>query len=749
MSRASAPNAVDVLMAAGVALLAIALQLPTFDRTMSLLDEGHILQFADLLHRGGELYRDATLLPLPGAFELLALVFDVTGPSIRAARWLVVLEFGAFAAIVFLLMRQLAGRGAAWAGVGAAVLYKVWAFPHWQMYSYSTTAQVLLAGALALVVRNHERPSSRLLAIAGFITGLAIVVKQDYGGAGLLAMNAALWLAAGVARPAGAPGRLATLAWFNGPVLAVGALTALHYASQDLLGLMLQQTLLNHLQGISSGEYTTLPPILPLFEANPLYRGVYGLGAYTPAIVFTVDWARVGASAFFRESVLWDWCIETFFHAPYLIAGAGIIRVIRGRAALRDPARRSSWLGEATLVAAATAWIAALNRPVDWVHVAVLYWPALLLLVLWTSTGLARLAPTPRRVAGVALATVITLVSGYSLQLQLALRAQFDTPLRGERAGVFVGADEEAVIGGAVDWLRSRTRPGDRAAVLPYFPLISFLAERDSPHPEAYTLWPIEYDPERQPAVIRALERDADAAVYHVTQAAQLPRMREFTPQLFEYLVDHWTIEKVFSDPGWGYMLAGLRRVGPPPGTPLLALGDPLPTVVIEDARGARRAVAPERAAERVRTELWPFRRVIALEPSCGTDRTVLTLPLDVPTGARLESAVGVDPAFWFRYPPSAITWEIRIVDGATRTMAFHQRLDPHRRASDRRWVEVDLDLAPWAGRRVNVELTTQCETATGRNPAMGGFEIPRLVTPAPLAEGLAGEEELWQSPTP
>jgi hypothetical protein len=50
-------------LVAGAAFL---LQLPIFDRWMSLMDEGHILQFADLLRRGGELYRDATLIAFPG-----------------------------------------------------------------------------------------------------------------------------------------------------------------------------------------------------------------------------------------------------------------------------------------------------------------------------------------------------------------------------------------------------------------------------------------------------------------------------------------------------------------------------------------------------------------------------------------------------------------------------------------------------------------------------------------------------------
>ena len=52
----------------GVVAAALAVQLPFYDRWVSFMDEGHILAFADILAKGGELYRDATLYPLPGAF---------------------------------------------------------------------------------------------------------------------------------------------------------------------------------------------------------------------------------------------------------------------------------------------------------------------------------------------------------------------------------------------------------------------------------------------------------------------------------------------------------------------------------------------------------------------------------------------------------------------------------------------------------------------------------------------------------
>jgi hypothetical protein len=715
--------------ALGVGLAAIAFQLPVFDRSVSFLDEGHILQFADIVQRGGELYRDASALALPGAFYLLALAFDVFGPSNAAARWLLMLEFSAFAVLIHLLLRRTVSPAAAWLGVALIFLYKLWVFPHWLMYSYSTTAQCLLAGALLLVVRHCEDPSPWRAIGAGLLTGLAVLCKQDYGVAGLLAFNVALLLAAHTNPHSERPRHLRALAWYNGPAVAIGALTALHFLRQGLLGEMLQQTLLDPFIGMATDAYSSLPPILPLFEQTPIFRSAYGYSVYVPPIVFALDWDLLTTSAFYRRTFLWDWCLKLFFYAPYAIAAAGAARAWRKRSALRDPVRRLGYLRETTLVLFAGAAILSLHKPVDYVHVGVLYWPFLLLLVVWGDAALRGRPRAARAALLLALAPSVAIV-GYSGRLLWRLHAHFDTPVHSERAGVRASEADAAVLGAALDYLQRHTRPDERVAVLPYFPLLSFLAGRDAPHREMYTLWPVEYDPDRQRQVIQALEENAaDVAIYSSTQFPQLPRMREFAPRLFAYLVDHWEIDRVFSHRRLGYLLAGLRRSeAAPVGTPLDVAGDAVRLYVEEPGRGPRSVPKQARAAY-VRLELWPFRRVVALRPSCGSRRSVLSVPVDISAGSRLRTAIGFDAQHWVHYPPSAVTYSIRAVMGGERVGLFERRLDPHVEPRDRGWTDVDLDLGRFGGRRVDLEFATRCETPISRDTAMGGFEIPRLVT--------------------
>jgi len=728
---AAARSARSWIAPALVAVAAGVFQLPFFDRTLSVLDEGHILMFADIVANGGELYRDAELLPLPGAFYLLAGAFEVFGPSIRVARWLLLVEFALLCAFGFCIVRRLASTRAAFVAVGALFVYRIWAFPHWHMYSYSTTSLCLIAAALVCAQRQPDGGVRRWLAATGALAGLAILAKQDYGAAGLLALN--VWLfVAWRTRPRGdGPPFLRQALWLNAPVAALLAVTALHFLRQGLFLEMLRQTVLHHLTGIATFEYSSLPPLWPLFGQSELIRSPYGFGAYTPAILFQVDWARVTASALYTATPLWDLGVKLFFYGPYVFLLAGALRLWRGRARLRDADGRPAALRELALFAVAAALIAVLNKPVDYVHVVVLYWPLLLLAVIYAS-AFSRARPRLARALGLAGALPATALAAYSGFLIAQLALANDTPLRGERAGVRVLPTEDRVLGGAVDYVVAHSDPGDPVAVLPYYPLISFLADRRAPHRSTYTFWPIEYVPGREQQVIDAMETArSDFFVYHFTQFAQFPRMEDFAPRLFAYLVDTYDIDEVISDPHWGMMLAGVTRGNADDeGVPIFAPGADGAGVAVEGAHGRRRAVDPQRRAEVVEEAAWPFRRVLALRPLAGGRRSVLSTEVEVPEGARLRTEVGVHAKHWFRVPPAKVTFSVWAVDADERTLLATRTINPQADARDRRWHPIDVDLAPWSGRRIGIDLTAETDRPEGERLEMGGFATPRLVNP-------------------
>jgi hypothetical protein len=630
-------------------------------------------------------------------------------------------------------MRRLLSTRWAWQSVGVLVVYKFWAFPHWLMYSYSTTALTVLALGLVAVVRFLDGGSRWALAVAGLACGLGVLCKQDYGAAVWIGMNGVLALAVR-ARATAPAGPVAVFGGFNAPAAAVGVATALHFQRQGLFGEMLQQTFLNHLKGIASFDYTSLPPLLPLFEPLEMLRTPFGVGTYAPSILFTVDWELWRSSTFYA-GVGWDTAVKAFFYAPYAIVAAGALRLWWTRAALGDPLLRPPWLRELALFAFAAALVLALNKPVDYVHVAVLYWPLLLLLLVHAHA----LVQTRRRLAvvlGVGSILPALVIGLYTGRLAWGIFTQFDTPLRGERAGVKVQAREEPVIGGVVDYMSAHSLPGERVAVLPYFPLLSFLAERDAPDPAIYTFWPVAYVPDRERRIQAAIEAaGVDFLVYHFTQWPQLPTLDEYAPDLFAWLVRHYEMEAIFSEATWGYKLAVLRR------TPERSADAALVEVGARDARvfieagGRRRAVPEARRAELVRTALWPFRPVVALRPLSGERSSLLAIPVEVPeAGARLRTAIGAHPSFWFRFPPSDVRFELRVRDADESELLFSETLDPHRDPGQRGWREVDLSLVPWAGRRVEIELSAHASSPLAEVFEMGGWERPRLDAATPGA---------------
>lgn len=715
-----------------VALATVGAQLPFFDRFFSAMDEGHILLFADMIRQGAVLYRDATSYPLPGAFHLLALAFAVFEPSILVARWIVVVEFAVFCAGLFAWMRWLMPAPWPWIGVGALWLYRVWSFPHWHMYNYSSTALVVLLGSLLLLglfLRSGRRVH---LALSGLAFGLGVYCKQDFGAAVLLAVAATLTVAARTA-PRPRPSLAALFAVFLGPAAAVGAAAGLLFLAQGQLGYVVHITVLNHFVGLSEYAYESFPGLLPLFRQDPVLRSPSGINSFFPPIVSVAHGLEVQRSALFLHTALYDTAMKLFIFAPRLLVLAGLVLVWRRRADLREDATRFAGLAGVQLAATAAAFalLSALYRPQDYVHLAVAYaWFAVLGLWLLQRA----LAGRPAWI-GAALALPAALFAGYSVWLALALRVVFSEPIPLPRAGVRVKPSEAALLADVVEYVTHHSEPGEVVAVMPYFPIVQFLADRRGPHAASYILWPFPEYPDRDRRIIDAMEADGTRLlIWNYTQFPHFPPVEEYAPELYRYLVDRYRVVRVFNRVTFGYTLAALEREEAPVGRPLLQ--DPTRAEIRVERPRRTRSVPAAQRGEFVRAEVWPFRPVWSLRPLPGA-RTVLSLPLEVPEGAHLRTAVGTHPDVWFRHPASQVRFAIRVVDGDRRTPLFARALNPHLVLEDRGWFDVDVSLAEFAGRTVTLELVTLLEGApmAAEDAArMGGWSVPRLVRPAPEA---------------
>jgi hypothetical protein len=750
---ASTRRARDVSRWTIAALFALSLlfQVPILDRWFNFMDEGHMVQFAQMAANGQQFYRDMTFYPLPGAFWLLALIFEIFEPSVILTRWVVALEFSAFVTLLYVLLRRIVSAPVAAVGFAGMLLYRIWAFPHWQIYSYSTTCLLLIVVCLLLLLRFFDTGERRRLGLAGFVFGLAVLAKQDYSAAFMLAAVPLLFVWNGTAPEERRLRPGALVGWFFGPAAVVGAATGLYFLAHGILPDLLRFTVFNHFTGMSTYEYTAFPSFFPVAHGvteadpdtwlqwlqDPRLRTRLAIADYMPGIVFTTDWDVIRGHPLFLNTPLYDVFIKLYYYTPPIVILVALASLWRRRSALRapldDPAR-SAFLAECGLVGVGAGLLLLVwsNKPQDYLHLAVLYWPLILLVVVHAS----RLARRRRKLAtGLALVLALPALVGlvYSARLVLQLRATHDTWVDVERAGYYVQPYEAVMLEDLVAYVLERTEPGDRMAALPYFPILNFLTERDGPHRSAYILWPFPEIDDRDAQVIEAMEAThTDVVVWHFTQFDSFPPVWEYAPELFDYLVDHFVIDRVFSYDAWRYKLAGLRREDPSAeerrGTLVVEPDQSNLSLSVEGA-GPPVPVAPEERDDFLQRTVWPFRRVLSLRPTAQGERTVMRVDHRVAdAGESLSSAVSVHPQWWFKMPPSWIDFELWVEDDAgERTLLFEQRLDPTLDLSDRRWVEFEVDLSPWAGRSIALLFVNAAERTRGESLMMAGWWEPRV----------------------
>src|SRR5437762_234875 len=101
------------------------------------------------------------------------------------------------------------------------VAYRMWAFPHWHMVSYSTSAIFFATLAVTALAGGLPAPSLRRIALAGVLGALAVLCKQDSGAAAVAALGVlVLAFPPGQGRLAGAAALAASLLGAVVPALA-------------------------------------------------------------------------------------------------------------------------------------------------------------------------------------------------------------------------------------------------------------------------------------------------------------------------------------------------------------------------------------------------------------------------------------------------------------------------------------------------------------------------------------------------
>jgi hypothetical protein len=703
-----------VLVAAGVLL-----QLPVLAAGPVWVDEGFVLQTAAEIARGKVLFRDV-ISPLPGpfAFYLLAGVFELTGPSFGASRVLMAAMSSAVAGLVYLLARGATGRAAAFLAGAAFLACRTWAYPHWLMYHYATCAGLLAAAAWALAAAALARGRGGFALLAGVATGAALLAKQDVGGVTLVGLAVAALVLGGPRRLA-----LAAAGAVGAALVVVPALLALAYAGA--LADFWDQAVMTAFRGFAQFPYIGRPSPWPLFAQDPFLRS--RLGEYSPGVAHALYWDAFTSSRLFRDTALYDAALKVVFWAPVVALAAAALGVAASwRRPVAPPAaarRRHATL----LVLYAATTQAAFNPPRDWLHLLVLYHPTLLLGALLADAAARRLRPGLRRAWIALLGAAVLAMLAVAVRVTRDFGRHYGTPVATAAGTVRVSAADAPMLRDLLAYVAARTGPADPLPVIPYYPLVSFLADRTAGM-RSFIFWPVRAAGDSDARLIEDVRRSRpDVVVYSPSQYGHLGRFGENFPALFRHLVERYDLVRTFSAASpWGIVFTALAPE-PPRGAPRVDLAARLDEATVHGPGGGA-ALAGERRAAVAGRALWPFRRVVYQRPGLGAP-TAIAFRLQPPAGAELRFGWGFNPDAWVTFAPAAVDLAVGVAAaGAPERLAFAETVDAQRRPEERRWREAAIALGDAAGAEVVVTFYARTDAPAGERSDLVGWAEPRIV---------------------
>jgi hypothetical protein len=721
----------EALVCVGLALLAVLTHAPLMFLTAGGCDEWHILQIGANIHAGHVLYRESNHVSGPGSFYLTAGLFSLFGERFEVGRFATLGLFASLVVAIYCLTRRLASPLAAALASLWLIAFRLWTFPHFQMYHYATIGLWLVT--FAIVVLHAERSASAVRAgAAGLLTGLAFITKQDSGALGIMAALLALLFGMAVRRRTGGPRE------GLGPALALVVaaatpflVTLVYFAWHGVLGAYLWQTVYDPLiqhpaflsgAGPKQGDYIGMPPLFPLLGQDAALRSF--LFSWMPGLLWDLHWRDILGSALYRETSVVDLALKIGFRLPYLLLVLEAVSVLRGWLRLRSrPAQARRVAAQAAQLLWAGAMLAAFSKPRDWIHLAILLVPFAPIVARQLSAVVAALRGWPRRLVVGGLATAGALFAVSSAVLGVEAAATYSGRVEGARGTVWVRPEDAASFGALIDGLAA-TPPDRPVLVVPCLPIATFLSDRPT-FTRFIWLWPRDAYPDRDQQIMRAFEERPDASlVYVLMHTPFAPRPQATIPELFDFLADRYQVAEVFG-PSPERMMCALGEPRPPAAANALRLTERLSSAhAVRPSAGATEEVPVERIAG---VSTWPLTpRVLHVTPGEGGE-TRVAVPVDVAAGQRLVLRAGVNPDLWQSLGPFPLRLRVEIVAGGQRTEVLSIEKDVYSRPGDRLWTPLEVDLSPWAGREVEVVFATEALGWKPGGPQIAGFEDPRV----------------------
>ncbi len=524
---ASEPDNRPTAYAVAVFVLAALAQLPTFNRSIVPMDEGHLAAVAMGLGDGLALYRDLHSGIFPGIYLLSTLLFDLFGNDLVVARWAQVITNASVCLCLWLAGLRVMPR--TWS-VLAPVLYltvAVMSFPVLSMFNYSSLALALCMLSLLLTMRVLESGDRTSALALGATLALAVFSKQNFGALAFAA--AAIGIFANRRSSV-----LAERPWlsFLLPIAGAGIAVTTGFVGYFLVTGTFADFLHSTVIQLGGDQLESFNnPIPPIFGPHPLDDGKF-VFLYSPPYLFN---AMLRGETVFGLSA-----------TPGLASAAA--RFAYGLALLTLVTTPAIWLlgvgrtqggtqrNTRLVVVFALLFFLGIFPSAIFSHLVFVLAPVLLAFALC----LARLdAALCGGAAGASMALRgLTLAAGAIAVTFIAVGSAtiagwFPEPLGIERASLKVSEGQAEIYRGTMAFVEGCADPGEAIFVAPTLPVAYFLATRPSVSRYDLTI-PGNVD---GAAIVSAIEtRGTRCIVYNPAMYPEFPPFAAMFPELDRYL---------------------------------------------------------------------------------------------------------------------------------------------------------------------------------------------------------------------
>lgn len=530
-----------------VVLAALQYWLWYFRRSTNLLDEGSTAAQALRIVNGELIYRDFFTVVTPGSYYTVAWLFQIFGERLIVLRW-TSLVTGLLIVLVTLIVAR---RVMSWPfAAAAALMTTVWGWFLVTPNYYSLQAALLALTALACYLRVAGGGSEKWTLMAGVMTGLTAMVKQNVGAYAAIALLISIW-ASRLFEPRWDPrARLRSSAMLIAgiciPVLPTLLFLVVSGAGPYLYESWVYYPLAKYPQRFSL-PFPQFYPVLP-------DHGVLSLADALTAVITR----RVAEPAAF------DIWVKFVIYLPVLVYPLAVVAM--GVHAYR--ARRRN-VGEAVREGRALLAIALMGALLllqswpraDVAHILFGLQPTFIIFAYLLHLGSVAIAGLPTAKTGgivrVGLSGQRTLVRAVAAAVMLVPLllllwngyrrtdweyANYVAPLRAERgAGVSTIQIEANRIDFVTRYISEHTTPGDGIFVVPWAAGFYFLTDRANPTRTDFMLFE---DPELYPCLLSRLEQHPPKyVVYGYTWDVDNKRFREYAAPIDRYIRSRYEIE--------------------------------------------------------------------------------------------------------------------------------------------------------------------------------------------------------------